>query len=444
MKVIVIGGVAAGMSAASKIRRNAYASQVTVYEKGHDLSYGACGLPYYIGDEIKDPNLMVARTKEAFEKMGIDVHIGHEVVSVNEEEKEVKIKNLMTGESFSDFYDELIVASGAHAIRPPWPGIDLENVVTLSTLEDGKHIKNIIKKDTVRSVAIIGAGFIGVELAEAALNYDKTVYLIEYKNQILPHLDKEIVYPLQEELERQGVHVKTGEKVLELLGEGRVKSVLTDKNCFDADLVIVSVGVKPSTDFLKDTSVKRLVSGAVIVDKQMRSSVAHIYAAGDCATIYNRVTDDLEDYIPLGTNANKQGRLLGEILTGSSARFSGVLGTSMIKVCQMEGAKTGLSERQAIHGNYDYIKSMVSANNHASYYPNPKPMTIKLIADRQTRKLLGAQIVGGPDAAIRIDIFALAIHTGIRVDELAWVDFGYAPPFAGVWDAVHIAANAVK
>lgn len=444
MKVIVIGGVAAGMSAASKIRRNHYAAEVTVYEKGYDVSYGACGLPYYVGDDIKDPNKMIARHKEGFEKMGITVFTGHEVMAVDENNKTVEVKDLASGQLIVDTYDELIVATGAAPVKPPWPGIDLDYVESLSSLEDGKRIKKIIREKDIKSVVIIGAGFIGVELAEAALNQNKTVHLVEFKNQILPHLDKELVYPLEEELERHGVHVKTGEKVTELLGTGRVAQVVTNKNCFDADLVVIAVGVRPSTSFLEGTSVKRLANGAIIVDKEMRSSSRHIYAAGDCATVYNRVKDDLQAYIPLGTNANKQGRMLGDVISGVSTRFAGVLGTSMIKVCNMEAAKTGLSEIEAIQGNYDYIKSQVKVANHASYYPNPLDMTIKLIADKKTRKLLGAQIVGYADAAIRIDIFALAIHTGITVDELAWVDFGYAPPFAGVWDAVHIAANAVK
>lgn len=444
MKVIVIGGVAAGMSAASKIRRNQYDAEVKVYERGAHVSYGACGLPYFIGDEIKESSAMIARSKEAFNKMGIDVFTEHEVIQVLEADKKVVVRNLQTDEVFEDTYDELIVASGASPVKPPWDGIDLGNVFTLSTLEDGEAIKAIIQEAAIEHVVIIGAGFIGVELVEAALLLNKRVHLIEFKNQILPHMDKELAMVLQDELEKNGAHVKVGEKVLSLEGQANVESVQTNKNSYTADLVIVSVGVKPNTSFLKDTSVECLANGAIIVDKKMQSSSPHIHGAGDCASVYNRLKDKVDDYIPLGTNANKQGKLLGAILTGEKLRSIGTLGTSMIKVCGMEAAKTGLSELEAIQGNYDYIKSLVVANNHASYYPNPKPMTIKLLADPLTRKILGAQIIGYQDAAIRIDIFALAIHTGITVDELGWVDFGYAPPFASVWDAVHIAANAIK
>lgn len=445
MKTIIIGGVAAGMSAASKIRRMRYDSEVVVYEKGGTLSYGACGLPYYVGDEIVDENKMIIRTKAQFEKMGMAIHLFHEVLSVDEREKQITVKDLTTGAIFSDTYDKLLIASGASPILPDWEGIHHPVVKTLSTIEDGKAIKAIIKNDDVQNVIIIGAGFIGVELVEAALGLNKKVTLIEFKNQILPHLDKEMAFELEAELKKQGANIRCNERVesLEAINT-RQTYVHTDKNQYIADLVLVCIGVRPNTGFLKNTEIKCARNGAVIINPEMKTNVEDVYAAGDCATVYHQVKDHGENYIPLGTNANKQGKMAGAIICGEKAGFTQALGTSMIKVCEMEGAKTGLSETEAIMENFDYKTVTVQALNHAPYYPNPQPIKIKLVIDSKTRRILGAQAVGYSGTALRINTFALAIHTRIPVDEMGWVDFGYAPPFAEVWDAMHIACNAMK
>ncbi len=445
MKVIVIGGVAAGMSAASKIIRTKYDSNVTVYEKGGTLSYGACGLPYYVGDEIKDHNKMIIRTKEEFEKQGMSIHLYHEVIEIDEKQKTVKVKNLLSGEVLEDRYDKLMISTGASAIIPPWPGVDHPMVMPLSTIDDGVELKKKMMAYKSKNIVVIGAGFIGVEVVEAALGLKKSVTLIEFKNQILPHLDKEIAKDLEDELEKNKARVKLGEKVLEIQHSGTGEMyVKTDQNMYPADLVIVSVGVRPNTAFLKDTSIKMLQNGAVIVDDQMKTNVTDIYSAGDCATVYNRVKNDMTNYIPLGTNANKQGKLAGSIMCGENLRFNGTLGTSMVKVCDMEGAKTGLSEEEAIIEKIDYKVVTVTAANHAPYYPNPQPIKIKLVVEANTNIILGAQTVGYSGAALRINTFAMAVHTKMTTDEMGWVDFGYAPPFSEVWDAMHVACNALK
>lgn len=445
MKTIIIGAVAAGMSAASKIRRTQYEAEVTVYERGGVVSYGACGLPYFVGQEIPDANKMIIRTKEQFEKMGITMRLFHEVMGVDVKKKVVLVKDLSTGRIFEDGYDHLLIATGASPVVPPWEGVTHPVVKTLSTIEDGEAIKELAKKRDVRNVVVIGAGFIGVELVEAFVGLEKKTTLIEYKNQVLPHFDKEMAYELQLEMERKNVLVRTNEKVvsLERISEDAV-FVHTDKNQYLADLVIVSVGVKPNTAFLDGSGIKRLDNGAILVDQEMRTSVKDVYAAGDCATVYHRVKETMDEYIPLGTNANKQGKIVGAIISGEKGSFQSALGTSMIKVCDMEGAKTGLSEREAILGNVDYKAVTVKALNHASYYPDPKPITMKLLIQTKTRALIGAQAVGYEGTALRINTLALAIHTKTTVDELAWVDFGYAPPFSGVWDVIHIASNAMK
>lgn len=445
MKTIIIGGVAAGMSAASKIRRMRYDSEVVVYERGGTLSYGACGLPYYVGDEIVDENKMIIRTKPQFEKMGIDIHLFHEVISLNEVEKSVTVKDLSTGNVYADHYDNVLIASGASPIVPDWEGINHPIVKTLSTIEDGKDIKAIIKNKDVNNVVIIGAGFIGVELVEAALGLEKNVTLIEFKNQILPHLDKEIAFDLETELKKNGASVRCNERVeyLEKIDEQHVY-VHTDKNQYVADLVLVCVGVRPNTGFLENTQIERAKNGAVMITPEMKTNVKDVYAAGDCATVYHQIKKHSNNYIPLGTNANKQGKLAGAIICGEKARFTQALGTSMIKVCNMEGAKTGLSEEEAILENFSYKTVTITALNHAPYYPNPQPIKIKLVIDQKTRAILGAQAVGYSGTALRINTFALAIHTKVTVDEMGLVDFGYAPPFAEVWDAMHVACNAIK
>ena len=445
MKVIIIGGVAAGMSAASKIKRTQFDADVVVYEKGTVLSYGACGMPYLVSNVIEDPKKLIARSKEDFEKMGMTIHLQHEVVDVDANQKTVTVKDLVNNQTITDTYDKLLVATGASPIVPPIKGIDLPGIETLSTYDDGVKLKELFAtRNDIKNVVIIGAGFIGVEMAEAMLEMDKNVTMVEFKNQILPNFDKDIVYPLQEELISKGVHLKLSEKVTEFKGNGKVEQVCTDTNCYQADIVILSVGIRPNTGFLKNTDVEMLRNGAVLVNKKMESSVADIYSAGDCASIYHRVKDSFDNYIPLGTNANKQGRVVGEVICGMNSKFDGAMGTSMVKVADMEAAKAGLSEREAIEGGFEYKAVTIKSRNHAGYYPNPQRIIIKLVYDPKTYKILGAQIVGYKDAALRINVFALAIHAGVPTYELGMVDFGYAPPFAGVWDAIHIAANQAK
>lgn len=444
MKVIVIGGVAAGMSAASKIKRSDYSSQVTVYEKGNDISYGACGMPYMISGVIESPETLVVRKKEDFEKMGIDIKLNSEVIAVDESTKTVTVKDSSTGQIFADNYDKLVVATGASPVLPPIKNIGLDGIFVLSSLEDGRILKKELSSDNIKNVVIVGAGFIGVELCEAMREMNKEVTLIEFKNQILPNFDKDIVVPLQDELKKNNVFVRLSEKVSSFEGSSKVSRVITDKNSYIADCVIMCVGVKPNTGFLKSTGIEMLTNGAIKVDKHMQTSIKDIYAAGDCSSVYHKVLDDLNRYIPLGTNANKQGRVAGEVVLGKNSKYDSALGTSMIKVCAMEAAKTGISETEAILNNFDYKAVTISSLNHAVYYPDASKIVIKLVYDENTKKILGAQIIGSKDCAIRIDVFAVAIHTGMTTSEFAMLDFGYSPPFSGVWDAMHIAANQAK
>ncbi|MEY8351820.1 CoA-disulfide reductase [Lachnospiraceae bacterium 54-53] len=444
MKIIIIGGVAAGMSAASKIKRIDSGIQVTVYEKGGFLSYGACGLPYYVGGFNDDYRRMIARTRETFTKMGVETFLSHEIQSVDAAGKRVHGRNLENGREFSDTYDKLLIATGAAAVVPPFPGRELLGVHVLKTLEDGIFLKEYVKMPELRNVVIVGGGYIGIECAEAFLNLGKNVRVIEAGPRILMPFDEEMASLAQEELISRGVKLHTGEKVEEFSGDGLyVKQVKTDRGSYEADLVLVAAGVRPNTEFLKDTGIEMGKNGALIVDREMRTSIPEIYAAGDCSLVYHEILEE-NSFQALGTVANKCGRIAGTNMAGGSSRFKGALGSAAIKVCGLELGRTGMGEADARRLSKDFKTLIIQAYDHPAYYPDPTPITIKLIYEKGTKRLLGAQTCGQKGAVLRVDIFAVAIHCGMTTEELGMTDLIYAPPFAGVWDAVQIACNAAK
>ncbi len=444
MKIIIIGGVAAGMSAASKIRRVNPDIEVTVYEKGGFLSYGACGLPYYVGDYNDDYRKMIARSRQAFTKMGIATFLRHQVLSVDAKEKKVFVKNLESGQEFTDTYDKLMIAVGAEAVVPPFPGKELIGVHVLKTLEDGIFLREYAMLPEIRNVTIVGGGYIGVECAEAFLNIGKQVRMLEAAPRILMSFDEEMAALAQEELVRKGVKVHTGEKVESFYGDGLyVKGVKTDQGTYETDLVIVAAGVRPCTEFLKDTGISMAKNGALLVDREMRTSLPDVYAAGDCTLVYNEILEE-DSFLALGTVANKCGRIAGANLAGGHERFIGALGSAAIKVCDLELGRTGMGEGDAKRLGKDYKTLVIRANDHPAYYPNPTPITIKLIYENGTRILLGAQTCGQKGAVLRVDVFAVAIHSRMTTAELGMTDLVYAPPFSGVWDAIQIACNAAK
>ena len=444
MKIIIIGGVAAGMSAASKIRRVDPDAIITVYEKGGFLSYGACGLPYYVGDYNDEYRKMIARSQETFTKMGIETFLRHEVLSVDVEKKEVLVKNLETGQEFTDSYDKLMIAVGASAVVPPFPGKELMGVHVLKSMEDGIFLKEYVKMPEIRNIVIVGGGYIGVECAEAFLNLGKNVRIVEAAPRILMPFDEEIASLAHEELVKSRVLLNTGEKVEGFYGDGLyVKGVKTDKGTYEADLVIVAVGVRPCTDFLKNTGISMGKNGGLIVDREMRTSIPDVYAAGDCILVYHEVLEE-DSFLALGTVANKCGRIAGTNMAGGHESFIGALGSAAIKVCGLELGRTGMGEGDAIRLGKDYKTLIIQANDHPAYYPDPTPITIKLIYEKGTKRLLGAQTCGQKGAVLRADVFAVAIHCKMTTAELGMTDLIYAPPFSGVWDAIQIACNAAK
>ncbi|MEH6990944.1 CoA-disulfide reductase [Cytobacillus firmus] len=443
MKLLVIGGVAASMSAASKLRRMDEKAEITVYEKGKFLSYGACGLPYYISGENDDYRKMIARTQEQFAERNIKTHLQHEVLKVDTNKKEVTVKDLASGKTFTDTYDKLMIGTGTFPIMPPFPGADLENIHVLKTLEDGMVLKEISHKPEVQDVVIVGGGYIGIEVVEAMKTLGKNVRVIEMGERILAPFDKEITDIAEKEIRDNGVELNLGEKVESFSGNGKVESVKTDKGTYKADLVLVAVGVKPATKFLKGSGIDMAENGAIIIDREMRTNIEGVYAAGDCAQVYHKVLEE-NDYIPLGTNANKCGRLAGGNIAGSHEKYVGTLGSAAIKIFDMELGRTGLSEEDAKKLDIGYTTEFVKAADHPDYYPNQTPIWIKLICEKGTNRILGAHAIGNKGVVLRIDVFAVAIHNNMAAEELGMVDLCYAPPFAGVWDAVHIASNAAK
>lgn len=443
MRIIIIGGVAAGMSAASKVRRLSSDTEVVVYEKGRFLSYGACGLPYYVSGANDDYRKMIARTQEQFQEAGIETLLRHEVIKIVPESKQIMVKDLDKNRVFLDHYDKLMIATGTFPVIPPLPGRELHGVHLLKTMEDGISLKEKVASPDVQDVVIVGGGYIGIEVAEAMVELGKRVRVVELENRILKTFDSEITDMATRELIQHGVGIHTGERVEAITGTDRVTGIRTDKGSYPADLVILSVGVRPATGFLKGTDIRLARNGAIVIDREMRTSVEDIYAAGDCAEVYSRVMEE-NTYIPLGTTANKCGRITGVNLLGKHEKFIGTLGSAAIKVLGLELGRTGMSEDDAKRLAVDYGTVWVTAADHPRYYPDPTPIHLKLIYEKKTRVLLGAQGIGPKGVVLRIDILAVAIHNRMTADEMGMVDLCYAPPFAGVWDAVHIACNAIK
>ena len=441
MRVLVIGGNPAGMSAASRIKRKSPATEVWVLEKTEEVSYGACGLPYYVAGINDDIDLIRIRKKAEFEASGIHVQLGREAVSADFRGKFVTARLSDGGEECYS-YDKLVIASGSSPKAPPIPGIGLKNIFQLKTLPDAQGLKDALA-ESGGDVVIVGGGYIGLEVAEACLHRRvRSVRVVEALPRVLNVFDPEFSAAAQAELEAQGASVHTKEAVRRFLGQdGRVTGVETDQGTYPADVVVLSIGVSPNTAWLD--GLEKLPNGAIVTNGAMETSVPDVYAAGDCASVMHRLLKK-PVYFALGTNANKQGRLAGDSVLGRPATLERALGTSMLRCAGLELAKTGLGEEDAKREGIACRTKVVKTRSHARYYPDPCELTVKLVVREADNVLLGAQIMGAREAVWRINVFACAIDRGMTAEELGCLDMGYAPPFAGVWDAVQIAANAVK
>ena len=443
MKILIIGGDAAGMSAAMQIVRNSSGHEITVLEKGGVYSYGQCGLPYVISGKIESTDQLIARTQSAFkEKYGIDARVFHEVQKVDSENKMVSGINHSNGETFSLPYERLLIATGVSSVVPEWEDVTLPGIFSLKTIPDAKAIMDYLERD-IHNVTVIGGGYIGLEMAESFAELGKKVTIIERNEQLAKIFDTDMAELIHEEAVKQNIVLKMSESVEAFGGSGHVESVKTDKGEYKTDLVLVAVGVKPNTSFLEGTGIKTSVNGAIQVNAYMQTSIEDIYAAGDCATQYHRVKEK-DDHVPLGTHANKQGQIAGLNMVDVHKTFKGIVGTSIIKFFDLTLGRTGLSETEANMLNIPYGSVTITATDIAGYYPDDKKMKLKLVYHKETHKVLGGQIIGENGVDKRIDVLATAIFHSMTTDELLDLDLAYAPPYNGVWDPVQQAARRVK
>lgn len=444
-EIVIVGGVAAGMSCAAKLSREDKQANITVFEKGKHISYGACGLPYYIGDVVEDHEKLIIKKPDDFDNTNITVKTMHQVLKVDPQKRTVSVKDLENGHEFEKAYQNLVIATGAEPVTPPFVNQEINNVFTLRTIEDGQEIKKAALSDHVKKIVLIGAGYIGLELVEAFHHLGKHISIINRSDQMLKPVDQEIRDILIDYLKEKGISLNFGQEVEEIVSgdKGNVKTVRTKNKEYEADLVVVAIGVKPATKFLENTGLETLKNGAIIINDRMETNIENIYAAGDCASLYHTVIKK-NVHIPLATYANRQGRLLGEILAGKDKRFPGGIGASVVKIMDLTISATGVNEKMAKENNLDYRTAFIKGYSHAGYYPGSKPLYIKYIFDRESKVLLGAQLAGEKGAEHRINTLSIAIQQGMTLEEIAYSDFAYTPPYSGAWDPLQIAANVAE
>lgn len=453
MKVLIIGGVAAGPKAASKIIRMKPDADITIIEKGTFLSYAGCGLPYYVSGEVKEQKDLMetpagaVRDSAFFQNIkNVKVQNETEAVEIDRAGKRVRVKALASGQEQWISYDKLVLATGASPIVPPLAGIDKKNVFTLHGVRDAEGIKTTLAEGKAKDVVIIGGGLIGVETTEALAAHGCRVTVVEMLPQILNMLDWEIARLVEQHLEAKGVRVMTGTKALALHGgeDNQVTHVQTDKGDIPADMVILAIGVRPNVVLAKQAGLTiGDKTGAIHVDDHMCTSDPDIYAAGDCVECVDRLTGR-PCFVPLGSTANKQGRVVAVNICGGDERFPGVLGSTVCKVFDFCVARTGLTEIAALSAGYELVTALAPGPDRAHYMPQSQPLLLKLVADNKSGKLLGVQATGSGDGAKRIDVAATAISAGMTLDDVANLDLSYAPPYAPAMDNLITAANVAR
>jgi NADPH-dependent 2,4-dienoyl-CoA reductase/sulfur reductase-like enzyme len=446
-RLVVVGGDAAGMSAAMQVRRRRPDTEVVVLEKGSWTSYSACGIPYLVGGVVEDLDDLVARSPQSFrDDHGVDVRTGHEVRALDLDAGEVEAWDHAEGRSIRLGYDRLHLATGAVPVRPDLPGLDLPFVHGVQTLDDAARLLDRIAAGDHGRVVVVGGGYIGIEMAESFVQRGAEVTLVEGSAQVMPSLDPDIAEPLAAAMVKVGIDVRLGTRVegVETAdgagSDGAGGVVVAGGERFPADLVVLGLGVRPNSALAADAGIELGVKGAVRTSRTQATSADGVWAAGDCCESFH-VVAQRPVHIALGTVANKQGRVAGINLAGGYAAFPGVLGTAVSRVCHTGVGRTGLSSREADAYGFGYVTATVEATSRAGYFPDAKPITLKALAERGSRRLIGAQVIGAEGAAKRIDVLATALWAGMTVDDVVELDLGYAPPFGPVWDPVHIVAR---
>ena len=442
-RLVVVGGDAAGMTAAATARRRIPADQLDIvaFEKGNYTSYSACGIPYLIGGLVPDVDALIARGPDEHRRRGVDARTGHEVLTIETERRRVLVRRVADGVESWEGFDQLVIATGSTPRRPGLPGVDAAGIFGVQTLDDGLAVRAASDADDARHAVVVGGGYVGLELGEALVRRGLSVALVESAPQPMSTLDPEMGALVADALRSVGVEVYVGERVEGFdTDAGQVTGVQTAARVLPADLVILGLGVDPNSGLARDAGIPVGASGGVVVDDHVRAGVDGIYAAGDCSETFHRVSRR-PVVVALGTHANKQGRVAGINASGGDAVFPGVLGTAASKICKYEVARTGLNEREAAAAGFDAFAVSTDTTTRAGYYPDAAPIRVRVVAERGTGRLLGAQIVGEEGAAKRVDVLAAAIWNEMTVDEVASMDLSYAPPFAPVWDPTLMAAR---
>lgn len=437
-RLLVVGGDAAGMSAALQARRLAPDLEIVAVERGRWTSYSACGIPYLVGGGVPSLESLVVRTPDDLRARRIDVRTGHEVVGIDLATRRAEVHNLTHGRSFHLGFDLLLIATGARPRRPEIPGIDGSHVHGVQTLDDASRLMEDARRRRPASVVVVGGGYIGLEIAEAFQSRGASVTVLEQSPEVLPALDPDVGARVSRAMRGMGIDVRTGVEVT-AIEEGRIVTSVGD---VPAEMVLLGTGVVPNSEVGASAGLATGVRGALVVDRRQRADSEGVWAAGDCCQSVHRVSGR-PVYQPLGTVANKQGRVAGINLTGGYATFPGVLGTAVTRVCELEIGRTGLGERAAAEAGFEAVAVTVESTTAAGYLEESRPTTVKLLAERGTGRVLGAHSVGGPGSAKRVDVVAAALAGALTVDDLVGLDLSYAPPFSPVWDPLQTAARAL-
>jgi NADPH-dependent 2,4-dienoyl-CoA reductase/sulfur reductase-like enzyme len=444
-RLVVIGGDAAGMSAASQARRlkGPGELEIVAFERGHFTSYSACGIPYWVGGDVTERDHLIARTPEEHRARGIDLRLRTEVTEIDVAGQRVRARDVDSGAESWTSYDKLVIATGARPIRPAMPGGDARGVHGVQTLDDGQALLDTLTRTEGRRAVVVGAGYIGVEMAEALINRDYEVTVVNRGSEPMSTLDPDMGRLVHRAMAGLGITMVDDAEVTEVLtgDDGRPRAVLTRDAEYPADVVVLGIGVRPETALARAAGLPLGAHGGLLTDLAMRvRGHENIWAGGDCVEVLDLVSGQ-ERHIALGTHANKHGQVIGTNAGGGYATFPGVVGTAVSKVCELEIARTGLREKDARRVGLQFETVTVESTSRAGYYPGASPMTVKMLAERRTGRLLGVQIVGREGAAKRVDIAAVALTARMTVEQMTSLDLGYAPPFSPVWDPVLVAAR---